>query len=299
MSFYNQLRFASLLVFASLIFPVSAQALEVPPKPTDIPIVDQTNTLTDEQKAALADIIAKERKATGNQIGVLMINSLQDEALEEYSIEVARAWGIGTKERNNGVLLLVSKNDRRVRIEVGYGLEGALTDLRSGQIIRDRIAPQFRQGKYYEGLESGLQGITTAIHGEADPQLNSEPTNSGDRVPWEFIAFFLFFISSWLVSMLARTKSWWAGGVLGGISGIIVGLFLGFLFIGLASIIILTILGLLLDRAVSKNYQKHAAQGDSPSWWAGGPYIGGGGGSGGFGGFGGGGFGGGGASGDW
>jgi uncharacterized protein len=288
-----------LLLTLLVLLPGTAFALDVPKAPTDVPILDQTKTLTAEQKADLAKIIADERTHSGNQIGVLMIPTLEGEVLEEYSIEVARQWGIGTKERNSGVLLLVVKDDRRMRIEVGYGLEGALTDIRSGQIIRDRIRPQFQQGNYYEGIKSGLQGITAAIHDEVDPALKSEPAKKSPSIPWEFIFAAIFIIPSWLASILARTKSWWAGGILGGIVGLVIAIFVGFLFWGLISIIGLALVGLLFDRAVSGNYQKRASEGLAPSWWAGGTHLGGGGRSGGFGGFGGGGFGGGGASGDW
>lgn len=296
---------ALLLVLAALAVPAAAQALDVPPVPTDIPIVDQTNTLTPEQKTDLANMIAAERQHSGNQIGVLMIPSLQGEELEDYSLKVARTWGIGDKERNSGVLLLVVKNDRKIRIEVGYGLEGSLPDIRAGQIIRDRMAPLFRQSKYYEGVKSGLEGIIAATHNEVDPQLNSAPPRSQNSAPfpWEYAFIALFIVPSWLASILARTKSWWAGGVLGGIAGIILSLFIGFLFFGLISIVALILIGLLFDKVVSANYQKRRAGGSNPSWWAGGPWIGGGMGGGrsggGFGGFGGGGFGGGGASGSW
>ncbi len=304
---------SALLLVATLIFLQAAgastvQALEVPPKPTDIPVVDQTNTLSQEQKQALAKRIADERKATGNQIAILMVKSLEGESLEQYSLDVARGWGIGQQERNSGVLLFVSKDDRRLRIEVGYGLEGALTDIRSGQIIRDRIAPQFRLNKYYEGINEGLSGIITAVHGEKDPNLQPEDSGSGQQkrssgFPLEVIIWGVILIPMWLSSILARTKSWWAGGVIGGAAGVAVGLFFGFLFWGLAAIGLLAIFGLLLDRTVSNNYLK-AAKGerDTPSWWAGGPWIGGGGSggsSGGFGGFGGGSFGGGGSGGSW
>lgn len=282
--------------------PVSA--LEVPPKPVDIPVVDTTNTLTAEQKQALAKRIAEERQATGNQVAVLMIPRLEDNSLEEYSLEVARSWGVGQKDRNSGVLLFIAKDDKRLRIEVGYGLEGALTDIRSGQIIRDRITPKFREGKFYEGINEGLSGILTAIHGEADPNLQQGQPRSEERsrgIPFELIFWGVFIIPIWLSSMLARTKSWWAGGVLGAVAGVIIGLLMGFVFLGIGAIVVLAVVGLLFDRAVSRNFQKHAQNGDNPSWWAGGPWIGGSGGSsgGGFGGFGGGSFGGGGASGDW
>jgi uncharacterized protein len=288
--------------FFSYLTGVSAYALAVPPTPTDIPIVDQTATLTADQTSSLAQKIAAERAATGNQIGVLIIPSLDGQILEDYSLDVARQWGIGTKERNSGVLLLIAKNDRKIRIEVGYGLEGALTDIRSGQIIRDRMAPAFRQNDYYGGVSSGVDGIIMAIHGETDPAISQTNRSSQPAsFPWEFVLLTGFFVISWLGSILARTKSWWAGGVVGGVAGVITGLTFGFLFIGISSIIILTVLGLLLDRAVSRNFAERASRGNTPSWWAGGGFLGGGGssGSGGFGGFGGGGFGGGGASGGW
>lgn len=283
------------------VWPGNVHALGVPPAPKDTPVVDQTNTLTVEQKQALAAKITKERSQTGNQIAILMIKSLEGESLEEYSIEVARGWGIGQKERNSGVLLFVAKEDRRLRIEVGYGLEGALTDIRSGQIIRDRITPPFKQGDYYEGLDSGLDGIIAAIHGEKDSKLKPEgqPASWLKNIPFEAIFWGVIFVPIWIGSMLARSKSWWAGGVIGGVVGVIVGIIFGFLFVGLIAIGVLAVLGLLLDRVVSGNYQKAVKSKDGPpSWWAGGPWIGGGPGSG-SGGFSGGSFGGGGSSGSW
>jgi uncharacterized protein len=292
---------AVIALFAVLVVPTAASALAVPPKPTDIPVVDQTNTLTAEQKTTIATKIATERTATGNQIAVLMISSLDGDALENYSLHVAREWGIGQADRDSGVLLLVVKDDRRLRIEVGRGMEGALPDIRANQIIRDRIRPAFQKDDYFGGINAGIDGIITAIHGEVDPNLVTETTKSGPaNFPWEVVLFFGLMGFSWLGSILGRTKSWWAGGIVGGVVGAIIGFMFGFLFIGIASIVVLTLLGLLFDKVVSANYRSHASHGDAPSWWAGGPFIGGGGGSsGGFGGFGGGGFGGGGASGDW
>lgn len=286
------------------IWPASTLALAVPPVPRDLPIVDQTNTLTADQKQALATKIADERKATGNEVAVLMLRSLEGEALEDYSIKVAREWGIGQKERNSGVLLLVAKDDRRLRIEVGYGLEGALPDIKAAHIIQDRITPQFKQGKYYEGIDSGVDGIILAIHGEKDPKLNANTEDSEFKwTKWiEPIFWAVILVPVWLGSMLARTKSWWAGGVVGGVAGVVIGIFFGFLFAGVVAVVGLALLGLLLDKLVSGNYQKAIKNKNGPpSWWAGGPWIGGGGSgsSGGFGGFSGGSFGGGGSSGSW
>jgi len=277
---------------------LTAVALSVPPKPTDMPIVDQTNTLSTEQKATLAEQIAAERTKSGNQIAIVIVPSIENGFIEEYSLDIAREWGIGTAENNNGVLLLIAKNDRLLRIEVGTGLEGALTDVQSGRIIRDDIRPLFQQEKYFEGVQAGLTSIIDAINGEYIPTTTAtEPV----RLPWELIFGFGFLIFSWLGSILARTKSWWAGGVIGGASGGILGLLAGSLVFGIIGAGALAIIGLLLDKVVSANYQSHAGRGDKPSWWAGGGFLGGGGprGGGGFGGFGGGGFGGGGSSGSW
>lgn len=290
----------TLFAIGLLAVPAATYALDAPPKPKDSPIVDQANVLTPEQEVQLAATLKAERDKTGNQIGILTIKSLEGDALEDYSIKVARGWGIGSKERDSGVLLLAVIDDRKLRIEVGYGLEGSLTDARSSRIIRDRIAPEFRKGRYYEGLNSGVQGIHAAIAGEVDPNLKSDnpSEDKGFSFPLELIFFALFIIPSWLGSILARTKSWWAGGVIGAIAGAIIGAFLGFLYAGLIAIGALTLLGLLLDKAVSSNYHNRRSNGYAPSWWAGGTTLGGenkdl------FGGFGGGDFGGGGSSGDW
>jgi len=280
------------------LFTLTASALSVPPKPADIPIVDQTNTLTTEQKTTLAEQIAAERTKSGNQIAIVIVPSTEDSSIEKYSLDIARGWGIGTAENNNGVLLLIAKNDRLLRIEVGTGLEGALTDAQAGRIIRDDIRPLFRQDKYFEGVQAGLTSIIAAINGEYIPTTTAtEPI----RLPWELIFGFGFLIFSWLGSILARTKSWWAGGIIGGATGGTLGLLAGSLVFGIIGAGALAIIGLVLDKVVSANYQSHAGRGDKPSWWAGGGFLGGGGsrGGGGFGGFGGGGFGGGGSSGSW
>jgi uncharacterized protein len=282
----------------SLCIAINTKALAVPTRPTDIPIVDQTGTLTAEQKASLASQIAAEREKSGNQIAIVVIPSLEDDSIEEYSLNIARTWGIGTSQNNNGVLLLVVKIDRLIRFEVGTGLEGALTDAQAGQIIRNDIAPQFRENKYYEGIQAGLTGIIGSINGEyIATATNTKPAH----FPWELLLGIGFFAFSWLGSILARTKSWWAGGIIGGAAGGALGLIAGSLVYGIAGAIFLAIIGLILDKVVSANYVSHASRGDTPSLWAGGGFLGGGGrsGGGGFGGFGGGGFGGGGSSGGW
>jgi uncharacterized protein len=284
------------VVFAGLSSSVSA--LDVPPTPTDIPIVDTTGTLTQDQKNKLAESIAASRAKSSNEIAILIIPTIGNDSLEDYSIRVARDWGIGTKDKNNGVLLLIAKDDRKIRIEVGYGLEGALTDARSSQIIRNVISPDFRNEKYFEGISAGLNSIQLAIDNEYDASLDKQ--NSSESIFDYFVFFYIVVFAGgiWLSSILARSKSWWAGGAIGGVIGVVIGIISGLILTGLIATGILVALGLFLDKAVSANYAQRKAQNRSPSWWAGGGSSGGGGG-GGFGGFGGGGFGGGGSSGGW
>lgn len=295
------------LCAAGLFAVASAQALEVPPRPSlASPIVDTTNTLSLEQIQQLSSQITQTRTQKDYQIGVLIVPSLgQDEYLEGYSLKVAREWGVGDKNKNNGILVLIVKNDRKARIEVGRGLEGDLTDVESGRIIRTTLAPAFRKSDYYGGISEGLRNITAQVEGrpEQDTSRSAASSSTGKaNFPAEFLIFFLVIganLLSWIASMFARTKSWWAGGVVGGGIGALAGLISGWALWSFGLIAGLIGLGLLLDYLVSRNYSKSGVAGENPAWWAGGPWIGGGGGSDGGGSFGGGDFGGGGASGDW
>ena len=317
---------AVLAGFAALaLFSGQAHALEVPKAPPlETPIVDQAGVLTADQVQQLAQQIAVSRKEKNYQIGILIIPSLSNsessdnyspapgsplnkmkpsgsEYLEGYSIKVAREWGIGQKDKSNGVLLLVAVDDRKLRIEVGRGLEGDLTDARSSQIIRNVITPKFREGKYFEGISAGVNSIQLAVAEKADPAAEKEAT---EQVDWAGIITMAIFLGigglSWLGAILGRSKSWWAGGIIGGVAGLILMVLFTFAIWAIVGFVGLVILGLLFDFLVSKNYKQHVADHSNPAWWAGGTWGGGGwgGGSSG-GGFGGGGFSGGGSSGSW
>lgn len=281
----------------------TATALEVPTAPTlATPIVDQTGTLTPAQITQLADQIAASRKEKSYQIGILIISTLgSDEYLEGYSLKVARQWGIGDKT-SNGVLLLVAMDDHKLRIEVGRGLEGDLTDVRANRIIRNIITPKFKEGKYYEGISQGVTSIQLAVAKQADPAAEKEPS---EPIDWSAIVTMALFFGigalSWLGAIFGRSKSWWAGGVVGGIAGIVLMVLFGFAIWAVIGFVGLILGGLGFDFLVSKNYNKHATDRSNPAWWAGGTWGGGGGWGGGSsgGGFGGGGFSGGGSSGSW
>lgn len=252
---------------------------------------DFAGVISGQTKQSLNIDLQNFAKDKNHEVVVVTIKNLEGDTIENYANSLFREWGIGKKEYNNGVLFLVAIDDRQMRIEVGYGLEGALTDIESKHILDDVVRPYFKSGDYEKGIVSGATEIKKAIEGEivATKQSNN---NDLDGVIEVVFVFGIIFIS-WFGSILARSRSWWLGGVIGGVTGVILWAILGIWFF----ILIGAIVGLIFDYLVSKNYQS-----GKRSWWAGGDRgFGGGsfGGGGGFGGFGGGSSGGGGSSSRW
>jgi uncharacterized protein len=138
-------------------------ALDVPPLTGRI--VDLAHALPTDLAATLTRELQEHETKTGNQVAVLILPSLEGEPLEEFSHRVATTWRLGQKGTDNGVLLLIALRDRKVRIEVGYGLEGTLTDLRSGHIIRNEIVPRFRAGDLPGGITAGVHAILNSVEG--------------------------------------------------------------------------------------------------------------------------------------
>lgn len=153
----------------------AALSLEIPQKPKGR-VSDYAGVLTREQIAALDARLRSYEEETTNQIAVAILKSLDGEDLEDFSIRLAEKWKIGTASRDNGVILLISLDDRKMRVEVGYGLEGALTDATADSIIRNSIAPHFRRGDYYGGISAGVEKIIEATKGE----YKAEPA-TGER----------------------------------------------------------------------------------------------------------------------
>jgi uncharacterized protein len=176
------LRRAGVLVFLALLGLAGPGApAQAPPSSGLQPIpklsarvTDLTGTLTAEQQTALEQKLAAFESAKGSQLAVLIVPSTRPEEIEQYSIRVVDQWKLGRgtvngKRIDDGALLLVAKNDRHVRIEVGYGLEGVLTDAMSNRIISGAIAPEFREGNYYAGIDAGLDQMMKLIEGEPLP----------------------------------------------------------------------------------------------------------------------------------
>jgi uncharacterized protein len=170
-------------------------------------VTDLTGTLSAAQKSELSTLMESYKRGTTHEIAVLIVPSLNGASLENYALEVGRQWGMGTKEKNNAALLLVVKNERKIRIEVARGLEGSLTDSISGRIIRDVIAPNFKRGQFFEGVKAGVVAMHEAIGGNygALPRGQSVAVDPGllgligCLVP---ILFFVFIV----LAIIARVR---------------------------------------------------------------------------------------------
>ncbi|MBI2453086.1 TPM domain-containing protein [Candidatus Peregrinibacteria bacterium] len=289
-----KLKIVKILSFTVFLFGFifSASAYYNPGTPQGF-INDFTQTLTQEQKQSLEEKLKNFEKNTTNEITVVLIKNLEDDTIENFAVELFKDWGIGKKEKDNGVLMLLALDNREVRIEVGYGLEGTLTDSQSSWIIRNILVPTFRENHFYEGIDKSIDTIIGATEGE---YMEGEQTTSNNEIINAMGPFIIFFII-WSFSILARSKSWWAGGIVGGIIGVVIGIIQGFIYMGIIALAIFIPLGLFFDYVVSRTYQNTKTRGGRPPWWIGGSGFGSSGS--GFGGFGGGMSGGGGASGRW
>jgi uncharacterized protein len=265
-------------------------------------VTDLTHTLSaDEQQALEAKLAAWERD-TGNQMAVLIVPSTKPEPIEAYSIRVAEAWKIGRKGQDNGVLFLIAKDDRKVRLEVGYGLEGVLTDVTARRIIAETVAPFFRQNQFAAGINAGVERVIGVV-GKGEP-LPAKSPSSAPRASrgfdFETLLILLLVGVPVIGGILARIFGKLGGSTIGaGIVGAAAWVIGGSLLIALAVAIIGFVIMLLFGGAggIGRSGGGWIPIGGG-GWGGGGGGFGGGGGGGGFGG-GGGSFGGGGASGGW
>jgi uncharacterized protein len=202
---------AIVLALMALVAPSMAWAQKAVPQLTDR-VVDLAGMINGDDEARLVARLEAHEKATSNQVVVLAIDSLDGDSLEEYSLRVARTWALGQKERNNGVLFLIAKNDRKMRIEVGYGLEGTLTDAVASFIIRQTVTPLFKQGLFNGGIVAGTGQIIDVLESdETALQEWKDRANSSDP-EWPFYIFIaiwvmIFFgsiVSNILVRMFGR-----------------------------------------------------------------------------------------------
>ena len=249
---------ASIVLSAVLLLPASAFAFEIPAN--DGFVTDAAGILSHDQKNALEQKLRQYRDATSNEIAIVIVKSLDGEAIEDAGLEIGRKWGVGSEVKDNGILMLIAYDEHEVRFDVGYGLEGAVPDIVAKGIIDHDIVPAFRNADYYGGIAAALDSLQKHIGGEYTADRYQEEDDESS-VPGVFF-FFGFIALQWLIAILGRTKSWWLGGVVGGAGG----LALALIFSWWLAIPILIPLGLLLDFTVSRNYHRRGPT----AWWAGG-----------------------------
>src|SRR5438309_9975942 len=173
---------------------VSARA-EVAVPPLKAHVTDLTGTLSASQIQSLDSRLRDFERSKGSQIAVLMLSSTQPETIEEYSIRVADAWKIGRARVDDGVILVVAKDDRKLRVEVGRGLEGAIPDAVAKRVVSDVIAPHFRSGDFYGGVAAGTDALMRLIEGEGLPAPRSGVIIDGVHRPIDFQTIFLLFFA--------------------------------------------------------------------------------------------------------
>jgi len=288
---------ASLLALL-LCWACSALALVAVP-PLSGRVVDQTGTLGSGDIASLTQTLKDLEARKGSQIAVLIVPTTDGEAIEQFALRVAEAWKIGRKKVDDGALLVIAKNDRRLRIEVGYGLEGALTDATTKRIIDEDITPKFKTGDFAGGVSAGVDRMVRIVNGEKLPEpepphwqdsglLNIDPFNP-------FVLVFVFIVGSALRAALGRlVGSAATGGFVGFLAWLLVGSLGAALAVGVLAFLIAAFVDL-MPSGGSRGTRGGWSSGGSSDWSSGSSSSSS---SGGFSG-GGGSFGGGGASGSW
>ena len=280
-------RWLSLFLLCLLHFTATAEEVAVPSLAARV--TDLTGTLTADQRATLETKLQALEVQKGSQIAVLMVPTTKPEEIEQYSIRVVEQWKLGRKKVDDGVLLLIAKDDRKLRIEVGFGLEGALPDAIAKRIIAEDISPHFKQSDFYGGIVAGITRIDAVIQGEQLPPPAQRSSNKNDTSGIESYLFFLIIFALVSGSFLRRILGTLPGGL---VNGGLIGLITLFIGGGILFAIIFGIIAFVFSLINSGNSGGFGGGG----FGGGGGFSGGGGG--GFSG-GGGGFGGGGASGDW
>jgi len=221
--------------------PAAAQDLVKVP-PLTARVTDLTNTLSAAEREALDAKLAAWETQTGNQLVVLMLPSTQPEAIAAYSIRVAEAWKIGHKGKDNGAVFLIAKNDRKNRIEVGYGLEGVLTDVTTRRILAETVAPYFRNNQFAQGIDAGVDQIIAVVNkGEplADSPAVQAPQRKSGGISFDTILILLFVIVPVIGGILRRIFGRAVGSTVGaGLVGGAAWLFAGSLAIAVIAAIV-------------------------------------------------------------
>lgn len=213
-----------------MLLPAAASALEVPPLSGRVN--DYADMISPETERELEDKLRAFEESDSTQIAILTIDSLEGDALEDFSIRVVEKWKIGQARKDNGVLLLVSKEDRRMRIEVGRGLEGVLTDLLAGRILDNIVKPKFKEGDFNGGFIDGTGAIIEACRGEFTADAKRQPSSTGDTS--ETLLYIIFFVLYFAITITAGFSKILSGGI--GAVSLPAVIHFGFMPLGIAGI---------------------------------------------------------------
>lgn len=225
------------LLFAALALVLAAGAwADVPVPPLQARVTDLTGTLTADQRAKLDGELKAFEAKKGSQIAVLLVPTTEPETIEQYSIRVAEAWKLGRKGVDDGVLLLVAKDDHTLRIEVGYGLEGVIPDAVANRVVEDIIVPHFKQGDFYGGIEAGVDRLIRLVEGEPLPPPKQKGS-SGSVLDKYFPAIFIAVIIGGGL-LRAIFGPFFGASIAGGITGVVGWLLFGTLLGGLAAAVV-------------------------------------------------------------
>lgn len=192
----------------SIAFSHDAHAKDIvePMSPPQL-VNDFAGMLNAADKAALEEKLLSYNDSTTTQIYIVTIDSLNDYSIEDYALQVGRSWGIGQKDKNNGILILLSKSDRKIDIEIGYGLESYVTDYESKHIIDDIISPAFKQNNYYEGLDNATNTLFSLLQGTPDHSTEAMDNNTQEKkIPVWIIVIIILFIIYLMIKFPTATR---------------------------------------------------------------------------------------------
>ena len=275
-----------LLIFGILFFASAAESEPLQQIPElHVRVTDLSGTLKSTESRVLEAVLDDFERQKGSQIAVLIVPTTKPEEIEQYSIRVVDAWKLGRKGVGDGVLLLVAKNDRRVRVEVGRGLEGALNDATTKRIIEEQITPRFREGKFFEGIKAGVESIVNVINGEPLPApVHESRQGGGSGFP-----VFLIFAAAIAGAFAGRfLKDQFRAPVLAGLVAALIAFLVAWVFSSVIFAIISAVLSpfMMADGAILNGlpggggWTSGGGSGGSSDWGGGGGDFGGGGASG-------------------
>src|SRR3989344_8117158 len=220
----RKLIWSGILLIAGFL-AINSVSAAFPVPPNDGFVTDTAGLLSSDQEQSIEAEIGAYRRETSNEIAVAIIKNLQGSAIEEAGLEIGRKWGIGAGQKNNGILMLIAYEERQVRIEVGYGLEGAVPDIVAKGIVEMDMIPKFRDGDYGGAITAALDSLKKHIGGEYKSDRYAVGEGEPGLLPYVF--FVLFILLQGLIAVMARSKTWWLGGIFGGAAGVILTVIFG------------------------------------------------------------------------